>query len=651
MNRVWQLLASSLVSSSFGLIDPASAQTRPNPAITVDQVLSVRSVVGGEHPEWSPDGSQIMFQSSLGGGASLWSIRPSGGFPTRLAPNLGALPYQSNYLPQWSPTGDWIAYASAKTGATEIWLWSAIDGRDVQLTRLGQTRINSLAWSPDGRSIAFAGDRQGSYDIWKVAVPGGEIERLTTDDRYEVMPAFTPDGATILYVQLDARWVDHDIKAIPAGGGMARLVTRDTDFFDYGAGRSFGTPLPSPDGKWILFRSHRSGWLNYWVVPFEGGAPRQVASEPNDQSNARWSPDGKWISYLALRNGTQDLRVVGAGGGAPRVVVSPPGMGMVSNQAWSPDGSRLSFTIGTPTTAPDLYLVAAAGGTPTQLTFSAPGGNLTKRIVAPEKITYQSGSFPISAYLYRPSGLAPGDRVPAIMYIHGGPTSQFSDNYQAQVQFLVQQRYVLLLPNIRGSSGYGRAFEDANNKDWGHGDLDDVKAGVEYLKRLGYVDGGRIGITGTSYGGCMTLSAITFAPGFFQAAVAGSGYGDWLDFYSEQEYRHVKLLDYEFGPLGPATEAVYRRSSPYFQISTIQTPVMLLHGVGRFPNSHASKKFADELERYYKVFRYQTYPNENYYVGGGPNQRQMFLDVLEFFDQYLKDQKPSKGPVATGSGR
>lgn len=612
-------------------------QVRPTPAVAADNVLAIRSVVGGEQPEWKPDGSSIMFQSGLGGASGLWSVGAGGGFPTRLAPDLGVVPYQSNYLPQWSPTGDWIAYASGKSGATEIWLWSPQDGRDVQLTKLGQTRINSMSWAPDGKSMAFAGDRYGSYDIWTVAVPSGKVTRLTNDLRYEVLPTFTPDGRTILFVQLDQQWVDHDIMAIPVGGGSARLVTRDTNFFDYGAGRTFGYPMPSPDGKSVLFRSHRSGWINYWIAPISGGAARPMVAEAHDQANARWSPDGKWISYVGNRNGTQDLRVVPAGGGASKTLVAPA-LGMVNNPAWSPDGSKLAFTLGSPTEAAELYVVPVGGGVPTQLTFSAPGGNLARTLVTPEKITYQSGPHQISAYLYRPNTLAPGEKAPGLMYIHGGPTAQFSDNYQAQVQFFVSQGYAVLLPNIRGSSGFGRAFEDANDKDWGHGDLDDVKAGAEYLKQLPYVNARRIGITGTSYGGCMSLSAIAFAPGFFQAAVAGAGYGDWIDFYTEQEYRHVKLLDYEYGPLSPATEALYRRSSPYFSVSKVETPVMLVHGTGRFPNSHASKKFADELERYYKVFSYKTYPNENYYVNNPTNQRQLFLDMLAFFNAYLRDE-------------
>jgi dipeptidyl aminopeptidase/acylaminoacyl peptidase len=631
---------------------PAAQAQQLTPAQAADRVLGIRSFVAGDGPEWAPDGGSILFQSGLGGGAGLWSIRPAGGFPTRLVPALGSVPYQASYMPRWSPDGAWIAYASGRSGATEIWLWSARDGREVQLTRLGQTRINSMAWSPDGRRIAFAGDRQGSYDIWTVTVPGGEVTRLTTDGRYEVFPSWTPDGRTLLYVQLDEDWVDHDVMAMPAEGGPARLVVRDTSFFDYGAGRTFGYPMVSPDGRWVLFRSHRSGWINYWVAPLDGrGAPRQVAPEEADQSGGAWSPDGRSVAFTSNRNGTHDLRVAPAAGGPARVVAAPPGMGVIANPAWSPDGRSLAYTLATPTDPGDLYVVPAAGGPPARLTTSTPGGNAAAVLATPEKVTYRSGPYEISAYLYRPANIPAGARLPAIMYIHGGPTSQFNDTYQAQVQFFVQQGYVLLLPNIRGSSGYGRAFEDANNADWGHGDLEDVKAGAEFLKRLPYVNAGRIGITGTSYGGCMTLSAVAFAPGVFQAAVAASGYGDWIDFYTEQEFRHVKLLDYEFGPLGPATEAAYRRSSPFFSVAAIQTPLMLVHGEGQFPNSHASRKFAAEMERYYKVFRYETYPGENYYVSSPANQRKMFLDMLTFFDLYLKDGTAPAARTAAGGAR
>jgi dipeptidyl aminopeptidase/acylaminoacyl peptidase len=274
--------------------------------------------------------------------------------------------------------------------------------------------------------------------------------------------------------------------------------------------------------------------------------------------------------------------------------------------------------------------------------------------VTPEKVVYKSfDGLPISAYLYKPADLAPGERVPGIMFIHGGPTGQFNDGFQAEVQFWVRQGYAVLLPNIRGSSGYGRKFEDLNNKDWGGTDLKDVLAGADYLKTLPYVNGSKLGITGTSYGGCMSMMAIAFAPGAFQAAIPASGYGDWVAFYHEQELRHRKLLDYELGGPPDQVPEIYRKISPSLKIADIRTPTFLVYGKGKFPGSLASEKFAEEMENTYKVFRIKGYTGENYYVRGRENVRQMWLDMAAFFGQFLKDRAAAPGAMtapAPGAG-
>jgi dipeptidyl-peptidase-4 len=164
-----------------------------------------------------------------------------------------------------------------------------------------------------------------------------------------------------------------------------------------------------------------------------------------------------------------------------------------------------------------------------------------------------------------------------------------------------------------------------------------VLAGVDYLKTLPYVNPHKMGITGTSYGGCMSIAAVAFAPGVFQASIPASGYGDWIHFYHEQELRHIKLMDYEFGPLA-GNEEVYRRNSPIFHVRDVSTPTFLIHGEGKFPGSVASHNFAKELEKNYKVFRHKAYPNENYYIRNRENIRQMLLDMAEFLDQHLKDR-------------
>jgi dipeptidyl aminopeptidase/acylaminoacyl peptidase len=632
------------------------AQQTPHPsALTADELTAIHSAVSGgaAAPQWAPDGSSLMFASALGSGSDLWMVPSTGGFPVSLHVDMGDIAFLQTHQAKYSPDGKWISYISNRTGAAELFAHSVDDGRDVQITRLG-ARINSYSWSPDSKPLALAVDQYGNYDISTVRVPSGESARLTTETLNDVFPVWTPDGAHVVYVRLDDRWADHEILIVDANGSQAaRAITKDTDFFDYAEGGNFGYPLVSPDGKTLLFRSQRSGWVNYWAVPMTGGTPRPVAPEPANQSGARWSPDGRSSLYLALWNGTQDLRVANAagGGGAPRVVTKPADMGVVANAEWSPDGSRLSFTMETPVAPSDLYVVSATGGAPTQLTNSTSPGYVERALIRPRKVTYRSADgLTIAAYLYEPI-LAPGQKAPGILLIHGGPTASFNDTYQVQAQYFAMRGYAVLLPNIRGSSGYGRQFEDANNGCWGRCDLKDVAAGVEFLKRQPSIEPTRMGITGTSYGGCMTLAAAAFAPGLFQAGIAASGYGDWLQFYAEQELRHIKLLNYELGPL-PQQEKLYRSLSPIYYVDSIQTPLFLLHGEGKqLPRSMASRQFADRLEFRYKAVKYKAYPNENYYIQSPANIRVMLGDMLEYFDQYLRDgvREPESRIVTAGA--
>ncbi len=618
------------------------------PVLSADQLLSISSVVGGrDEPVWQPDGSHVTFLGSFGGPLGIWSV-PAAGGPARLLVgdvSLTGMDYTAGQRPIWSPTGDYVAYVSSKGGdAPEIWLWSARTGADVQLTRVGGG-IYSMTWAPDGTHLAFSDDRYGSQDIYTVAVPGGEVVRLTSDPHYEVFPTWTPDSRTVLFDRLDDRWVRHDVMAVPADGSAPpRLVVTEPDFFDYRGGAAFGYAPVSPDGKQVLFRSQRSGWLNYWTVPLAGGEPRAVAAESAEQSEGTWSPDGKWIAYVTNHDGTKGLTIASTAGGVPRALVAPAD-GVVSRIAWSPDGSRISYTLGSTTAPADLYVVDVRTGRTTQLTVSMPPAVAAAGLVTPRKITYPSADgFTISAYLYEPRGLAAGAKAPGIMWIHGGPTGQWVDSYQPQVQYFVNRGYAVLLPNIRGSSGYGRAFEDANNGCWGHCDLKDVLAGVEYLKRQPFVNASAMGIHGVSYGGCMSMSAIANAPGVFQAAIPESGYGDWVHFHEwNNEMQHNQLLAYEFGPL-PDSEIVYRRNSPIYNVARVTTPTFLIHGVGATSAWRpaelpvpASLDFARALDAHYKLFRYKTYPGETYYITSRENIRTKLSDMLAFFDQYLKD--------------
>ena len=622
-----------------------AAPSRANPTappISAESLVDLRAAVGGSRtPKWAPDGSRITFVSPHGGIAALDVER---GGVTTVVENVQLSGVGSLGAPQpvWSPDGRWLAYTSDKRGAPDIWLWSVEDGSDRRLTRLS-ARANGMAWSPDAQWIAFSGDRFGNMDIWKVSVPDGEVHRLTDEVLYEGYPSWSPDSERLYYVRMDDRWVDHDVFEIHPDGTNPRVVVEDRGFFDYRAGRAFGSAQPSPDGQTLLFRSQRSGWLNFWVVPVQGGEPRQVAASKHDQSDARWSPDGGWISYTENRGGVHSLRVAPAEGGEPRVLVAP-GTGAALSPEWSPDGDRISYTLETPIRPTELFVLDVKSGE-SRLVHTEVDDAAATQLRMPEKVSYPStGGLTIEGYLHRPAGAAAGQRFPGVIWIHGGPTSQFDDRFRRhqQVHFFAQRGYIVLMPNIRGSSGYGLAFEDLNNGCWGHCDLEDVLAGVDYLKGLPDVDPAKIGVTGTSYGGIMTMAAVAFAPGVFQAAISLSGYGDMTDMHTRvHELQHIKLLEYELGPY-PENRDVYLRSSAILKAHQATTPTFVIQGEGvaadwrlREREPHAALDFARKLDQHYKIVRYKAYPGEGYYVYGRDNTIRKLHDMLDFFEEFL----------------
>jgi len=622
--------------------------------LTLDQILAIGGLGsgpygGGDVVRWSPDGQDLLVAASLGGELALWLIPRAGGFPRRVTTAPIRLPFLASPMQSFSPDGRWVAYLSEHNGATELWLCDRENGRQGPFTRLGN-HISSYSWAPEAKSLLVASNRRGRYDIYRITLPDGAATVLTQDPRYEVSPVSTPDGARVLYVRLDERWAEHEIVSIAADGADARVIASDSDFFDYHYGRTFGPPIISPDGQTALFRSHRSGWINYWAVPIAGGPsthstssgqagsgrgePRQLCPQSADQSGAAWSPDGRNVAFISNDNGTLALWLCDADGGNARALVAPE-QGICQAPAWSPNGATIAFLQASPTDTQDLWTIDVTRGAITRLTDSLPVG-MRGRLTRPEKIAYTSfDGRSIHAYLYRPTPKAPGKRYPAVLHIHGGPTSQFYDALDPLAQFLARRGYAVLLPNIRGSSGYGKEFEDLNNGDWGHGDLRDAIAGADWLRAQDWIDGAHIGITGTSYGGCLSMSAVCNAPGQFQAAVPHAGYADWVFVMSEQERRHLQLMRYEFGEF-PENIAVYRHCSPIYNVHQAQTPTLVLHGEGQLPRSEDSRRFVEAMRREYKTVEYKVYRDECYYVRTRTNLKQMYLDMADFFDRYLK---------------
>ncbi len=604
--------------------------------ISIDQLLTIRSIGGSEEPHWSMDGTEIRFVSNLGDGPEIWSIRHDGSGLRQLTVGMGGVGHLAAFMPRRSPVSDEIAYVSDKSGADELWLWRGDGLPDRQLTRLG-ARIEAFGWSPDGSALAVTSSARGTFDIYLVAADGTSQQRITNHDDYEVYPQFTPDGSRILYVRLNADWTDHTVVSIALDGSDERVLEADTSFFDYHYGREFGYPLIAPDGSTYLFRSHRNGWENIWQADVDGsGEARPLAEASADQYDAVWSPDGTKVAYIENSDGTLALRIAEPDG-AGAIDGFSPRLGCYSKPAWSPDGRLIALLGATPTAPNTLWVIDTETGARRQLTQSVPAG-IEQHLVTPEKVRYASwDGREISAYVLRPLEPEEGVKYPGLMLIHGGPTSQYRDTFDPIAQYFALNGYVVMMPNVRGSSGYGREFEDLNNGDWGHGDLRDAIAGARWMQtHIPEIDPDSTGITGTSYGGIMSMAATVWtAPGVFQAAAPMSGYCDFIYMVGEEEIRHNKMMDYEFGKL-PGAIDVYRRCSPVYWSQQASVPCFIIQGEGAYPGSTSSKDFALALEAAYKPYWYKAYQGETYYVTGRDNVKAMLQDMRIFFDFYLK---------------
>jgi len=273
--------------------------------------LRLTESVAPEPLSWIRGDSAVLYVAAPPTGAELREV-PAAGGPSRLvSAELGDMPFLAGHEPRVSPDGRWVAYLSNAADATgegvevEVWLQS-VENREParRLTHLAAS-INSFQWAHDSRTVVLSSSRSGRYNLYRTDISSGTTVRITNDHRYEVYPAPASDSR-LLFVRLDDTWTRHEIWSIEEATGDQSLVAADEDFFDYHYGRTFGYPLPSPRGDCVLFRSHRSGWINYWAAPLRNGRtePRALVPAEADQSEATWSPDGSRLAYIENHNGT-----------------------------------------------------------------------------------------------------------------------------------------------------------------------------------------------------------------------------------------------------------------------------------------------------------------------------------------------------------
>lgn len=553
----------------------------------------------------------------------------------------------SFYLPAVSWKGDRVAFYWDKTGRMELHVMDLAtrETRQVSHGEVPRALRAGFAWDRADRGIVFAKDSGGTeqHDLYRIDVETGAVTQLTNDSTaQEYVGQFSPDDQWLTVLtnkrhpaapdrpgQLNlwkmradgAEYAPLTNYAFPVFGGQ---WSRDGQLVAYATNedvtnlknadsyvvRADGTEARKvlsvkkgskdsiadwhPDRKRLAVTSDASGQNRAGILDIGTGQVRWLGKDNVEEHAIRFSEDGRLLA--AVRNFESSVRPViyDVETGAPRELKLPEGYAV--GASFFDDDKKLLVSFSSDVTRGSLVAYDLGSDTYDVL-LDAEYGPIDRSVFVEAKHVYYKtfDGRQIPALLYAPRGIPPGERLPALVHVHGGPTGQWFRGFDPFAQFLVDRGLVVIEPNIRGSTGYGVDFRDAAIKDWGGADLEDVVGAAEYLETLPYVDPERLVVFGGSYGGFMALIAATKKPEIWRAAVAWVGVSDLHKLY-EKSMEHFKYYFREQMGDPEKDRALWRDRSAVEFADQLRAKLLMVHGVNdpRCPVEQ-SRVFRDRL--------------------------------------------------------
>jgi dipeptidyl aminopeptidase/acylaminoacyl peptidase len=635
------VMASSVLSQTLpapqAVTDPRQISSKPNAQVeknlTIEKLYMTR-VIGGT--TWSPDGKTIAFISNISGRNNLWLVPSEGGWPTQLT-----ISEQRQAHPAWSPDGKWIAYQSDYEGDEQwdIFLVSPRTGQVVNVTNTREIAELSPTWSPDGRYLAYMvkPKTSSSYEIDVYDMLMREVKHITTatsEDKGNVGPIWSKDGKSIAYTQEQAKGTDSNIFVADVATGKSTLLTPHTGESLYLA-HDF-----SPDSKHLLITSNAgNGYENVGLLALATRKITWLTQDKWEISGGNFSPDSKLLTWTANVDGHTDIYLHDFSNEKTSSLPLPKGVNSLggSETAFTRDGSRLLYYHNGPSAPNDVWVYDVGSGKSQRVTQSVVAGVRSEDMVEPFLVHYPSrdGKWTISAFVYVPYNLPRQPISPAIVFVHGGPTAQTVNSFNRFIQYMANQGYLVIAPNYRGSTGYGKEFQHANLFDMGGGDLQDVLAAADWMKQTGYVDPKKLILMGGSYGGYMTMMGVTKAPEMWAAGVPIVPFVNW---FTEIQNEDPVLQRSDLATMGDPekNKALFEDRSPINFIDRVKAPLLLLAG-GHDPRCphEESQQVVDAIKKRGGVVEYKVYDHEGHGFSKVENQIDAYKRAAEFLKAHV----------------
>lgn len=637
--------------------------------IVIDDLMKIKSV---SNPQISPDGKWIAYATSEmnlkkdKAETQLWMIPSQGGE----AIPMTSKEFYSASDPKWSPDNKYLSFLAAlPEGKTQIWKLNRKGGDAQQLTKIKQG-VSGHEWSPDGKKLLlslkdpkpeeltddkeddkkakpvvidrlqFKMDYKGYLDRYRthlyILTPGDSIPvQITSGDFDDKSPDWSPDGKSIAFVS--------NRTANPDGNSNTDIWIVSPDNKDKGEKlqqvttnpNSDNDPTWSPDGKHIAYTTiidTKAMWYatkKLAITPTSGGSPKILAENLDRNINKpKFSQDGKSIYFLVEENGTSIIASINPSGENFKRLVQ----GEFSIGDYSLNGSMIAILLAKSNQPHEVF--SFEKNEIKKLT--AVNDEILDKVQKPivEKIHFKSeDGTDIEGFVVKPIGFNPKTKYPVILWLHGGPVSQYEFDFNESAQLFAANGYVTLLINPRGSSGYGQPFSEALFADWGNKDYQDVMAGVDYVIAQGYADPNHLGVGGWSYGGILTNYVIT-KTNRFKGAVSGASESLYRANYGHDHYQLTWEL--ELGLPWENAEA-WERLSPFNDVANITTPTLWMGGANDWnvPILNSEQMY-QAMKRLGRETLLVVYPGESHGLQKPSFIKDRYERFIQWFDGHVK---------------